>query len=112
MKRVNDRSRVSSPWQPAVSKPPNRRASHGEIGDGERVGLDKFAARLDEIAHQGREGFLGEVFVADPHLQQRARLWVECRLPQLVGVPLPEAPVPRRLNPAAGLLLAALLLAL
>src|SRR5438270_4102362 len=101
MKRVNDRSRVSSPWQPAVSKPPNRRASHVEVGDGEGVGLDEFAARLDEIAHQGREGFLGEVFVADPHLQQRARLWVERRLPQLVGVHLAEAFVAVDLDPPA-----------
>src|SRR5947207_15076745 len=35
-----------------------------EIGDAEGVGLDEFAARLDEVAHQGREGFLGVILIA------------------------------------------------
>ena len=56
----------------------------------ERVGLDEFAARLDEVAHQGREGFLGEVGVADPHLEQRAGFRVERRFPELLGVHLAE----------------------
>ena len=40
-----------------------------EIGDGKCVGLDEVAARLDEVAHQGREGFLGRVGVVDLDLQ-------------------------------------------
>src|ERR1051326_363440 len=38
-------------WQTA----PAEGSSHVEIGDVERVGLDEVAARLDEVAHQGRE---------------------------------------------------------
>ena len=40
-----------------------------QVGDTEGVGLDEVAARLDEVAHQGREGFLGRVGVADLDLQ-------------------------------------------
>jgi hypothetical protein len=35
--------------------------------------LDELAARLDNIAHQPREYFIGLAKVADLHLQQRAR---------------------------------------
>src|SRR5438445_7575614 len=53
--------------------------SHVEIGDVQRVCLDEVAARLDEIAHQGGEGLLGRVGVADLDLQQGPNLGVEGR---------------------------------
>src|SRR5438876_5276137 len=75
--------------------------SNVEIGDAEGVGLDEVAARLDEVAHQGREGFLGGILMADPDLQQGARVGVERRLPQLLGVHLAEALVAVDLDAAA-----------
>jgi hypothetical protein len=42
---------------------------HVQIRDAEGVGLDELAAGFDEVAHQGREGFFGQVLVADAHLQ-------------------------------------------
>src|SRR5690242_4160731 len=62
-----------------------------QVGDIERVLLDEVAAGLDEIAHQGREGFLGEVGMADADLKQRADFRVERGLPQLVGIHFAEA---------------------
>src|ERR1051326_5355550 len=74
---------------------------HVQVGDGERVGLDEFAARLDEVPHQRREGFLSKIFVADAHLQERARLGIERRFPELVGVHLAETLVAVDLDAAA-----------
>jgi hypothetical protein len=42
---------------------------HIQVGDAEGVGLDEVAAGFDQVAHQGREGFLGRVGVADLDLQ-------------------------------------------
>jgi hypothetical protein len=41
--------------------------------------LDEVAAWLDEVAHQGREGLLGRIGVADLDLQERADFRVERR---------------------------------
>src|SRR6202022_4933551 len=75
--------------------------SHVEVGDGERVCLDKVAARLDEIAHQGRESLLGRVGVADLDLKQTPDLRIECGLPQLLRVHLAQALVALHLDAAA-----------
>lgn len=45
-----------------------RAALHVEIGDLERVGLDKLATRLDDVAHKRGENILLRLGVADPHL--------------------------------------------
>src|SRR5712672_1869973 len=75
--------------------------SHVKVGNGERVCLDEVAARLDEVAHQGGEGLLGRVGVADLDLQQGPNLGVECGLPQLLRVHLAEALVALHLDAAA-----------
>jgi hypothetical protein len=59
--------------------PQHRRGLDVQIGDTEGVGLDEVAAGLDEVAHQGREGLLGRVGVADLDLQERADFRVERR---------------------------------
>ena len=72
-----------------------------EIGNGESVLLDEVAARLDEVAHQGRKCFFGDIFVVNLDQQQRAHLGVERRFPELIGVHLAKAFVARHLNAAA-----------
>jgi hypothetical protein len=49
----------------AAAEPQTGGVLHVEIGDAESVCLDEVTARLDEVAHQGREGLLGRVGVAD-----------------------------------------------
>src|ERR1700730_15683290 len=75
-----------------------------EIGHRQGVCLYEVAARLDEIAHQGREDLLGAVGVAHPHLQERERIGAESSLPALLGSDLAEALVAVRVVAlAAGL---------
>jgi hypothetical protein len=57
-------------FAPFCAIPGVRPRLHVEIGDAEGVGLDEVAARLDEVAHQGREGLLGRIGVADLDLQE------------------------------------------
>src|SRR5262245_52022373 len=52
-----------------------------EVLDAERVVLDEAAARLDLVAHQGREDLVCFVGVLDAHLQQRAGVGVHRRRP-------------------------------
>src|SRR5437016_2267778 len=56
----------------------------------QRVVLDEFAPRLDEFAHQLGEEIVGLVGVLDFYQQKRAPIFVERRLPQLIGVHLAE----------------------
>src|SRR5262249_38877564 len=56
----------------------------------ERVGLDEFAARLDQIAHQLRKYIIGLLAFLHFDLQERAGIGVERRLPQLLRVHLAE----------------------
>src|SRR5215469_12031973 len=57
----------------------------------ERVVLDEFAPGLDDVAHELGEEVVGLVGVLDLDEQERARVLVERRLPELLGVHFPEA---------------------
>lgn len=50
--------------------------------------LDKFATRLDLIAHQGGEDFVGTDGIFDPDLEQAAGFGVHGGVPKLVGIHL------------------------
>jgi len=63
-----------------------KQASHVQIGDAQRVVLDEFAARFDNIAHQFDEKILGLIAFPDLDLQQGPRVPVERRLPELIRV--------------------------
>src|SRR4051794_2551463 len=65
--------------------------SHIQIRHVQRVLLDELAPWFNHVAHQLDEDVVGVVHLADLHLQQRARLAVERRLPELVLVHLAEA---------------------
>src|SRR4029079_11918968 len=67
------------------------RASDVKIPDLPGLGLDELLARLDLLAHELREDLVrgGRVLAVD--LEQRPRLRVHGRLPELVGVHLAEA---------------------
>src|SRR5256885_17088897 len=64
-----------------------------EIGDRERVLLDEFAARLDLVTHERREDIVCGHRVLDLHLHEPSRFRIDGRLPQLLPVHLPQAPV-------------------
>src|ERR1700674_4275523 len=64
--------------------------SHVHPG-GERVLLDEVAAGLDQLAHQLGKDVVGLVDLLDLHLQERAGVDVERRLPQLARVHLAES---------------------
>src|SRR5262245_61062058 len=64
----------------AACREPN--SSDVKIGYSQRVRLDELTARLDDVAHQPRKDFIGLTEVADLHLQERARLFVEGRFPE------------------------------
>src|SRR6516225_4262288 len=81
--------RPDQPWPDPAARA-YRRALHVEIGDAEGVGLDEVPPGLDEIAHQGREGLLGRIGMADLDLQQGSNLGVECGFPQLLRVHLAQ----------------------
>src|SRR3989304_1070626 len=70
---------------------PHPLPSHVQVGDGERVVLDEPPPRLDDAAHQLGKDLVGLREVADPHLQQRAHVAIERRLPKLLGIHLAEA---------------------
>src|SRR5438094_7729254 len=57
----------------------------------ERIPLDEFAPRVDQVAHQLSEDVVGFLAFLHLHLQQRARVGVERGLPELAGVHLAEA---------------------
>src|SRR6476620_9677643 len=61
-----------------------------EIRHLQRIVLDEVAARLDHVAHQGREDLVGLVGMVDLDLQQGARLRIEGGLPKLVGLHLAQ----------------------
>src|SRR6476646_7589896 len=65
-------------------------SSDVEVGDVQRVGLDEVAARLDDVAHQLGEDVVGVGDLLHLHLQQRADVAVERRLPELLRVHLAE----------------------
>src|ERR1700722_12187064 len=66
-------------------------SSHVQVRHAQRILLDELAARLDNIAHELDEDVVGLVDLADLDLQQRARLAIESRLPELVLVHLSQA---------------------
>src|SRR5262249_4398664 len=67
-----------------------RRGSDVEVAHVERVFLDELPPWLHLVAHEGGEDLVGLVRVLDLHLQQRARLGVHRRLPELRRVHLAE----------------------
>src|SRR5205814_1241398 len=69
----------------------------------EGVRLDELPARLDFVTHQSGEDLVGLVAVLDLHLEQRPRLRVHRRLPELRRVHLAEALVALHLEPLARL---------
>src|SRR5699024_6408233 len=70
-----------------------------EVRDVQRVFLDERSARFDLVTHQDGEDVLGLHHVFDADLEERSRLWIHGRLPELVRVHLPEALVAADLNP-------------
>ena len=78
-----------------------RAASDVEVGDVERVFLDEFAARFDDIAHQPGEDRVGRVGFAFVDPQERAGNGVERRFPQLLGVHFAKALVALDAQPLA-----------
>src|SRR3990170_3673088 len=62
--------------------------------DVQRVLFDEFPARLDLVPHQAGEDLVGVGLVAELDAQQLPRLRVHRRLPELIGVHLPQALVP------------------
>src|SRR5258708_453555 len=67
----------------------------------ERIVLDEFAARLDDIAHQFGEDVVGLVDLLDLDLQQRALVGVARGLPELIRIHLAEAFVALQLDALA-----------
>src|SRR5918912_3968678 len=63
---------------------------HVDAG-GERVLLDESASRLDLVAHELVEQHVGLIDLFHAHLQQRPRIGIERRLPELIWVHLAEA---------------------
>src|SRR5690349_4700859 len=70
-----------------------------EVADVQRVRLDELSARLDLVAHEGREDVVRLVGVLDLHLQERAALGIHGRLPELARIHLAEALVALDLEP-------------
>ena len=57
-----------------------------EICDVQRIFLDELTPGLDDITHQLREDFIGELGLTNFNTQHRAILRIQCRFPQLFGV--------------------------
>jgi hypothetical protein len=75
------------PWQCRPAQLiKHRRLLNVEIHDFERVVFDELAARFDIFAHQRGENILGSYRVLEFHLQQRARIGVHGRVPELLGI--------------------------
>src|SRR5271167_924969 len=64
--------------------------SHIHIG-GQRIVLDEFTARFDDVAHQLGEDVVGLVDLLDLHLQERALVGVKRGFPELARIHLTEA---------------------
>src|SRR5262245_17999296 len=62
-----------------------------EVHDVQGVLFDELAARLHRVAHQDREHLVGADRILEAHLQERARLGIHGRLPELIGVHLAES---------------------
>src|SRR6266850_2456630 len=62
-----------------------------QVGDVERVLLDELAPGLDGITHQDREHLVGADRVLHRDLQERPRLRIHRRFPELLGIHLTEA---------------------
>src|SRR5438874_2564362 len=62
-----------------------------QVGDVERVLLDELAPGLDGVTHQDREHLVGADGVLHRDLQERPRLRIHRRLPELLGIHLTEA---------------------
>src|SRR5579872_2241977 len=77
-----------------------RRTSHVHVG-AQRIVLDEFAARFDQIAHQLGEDIVGLVDLLDFHLQQRTLVDIEGGFPELVRVHLAETFVALQLDALA-----------
>src|SRR6267378_3754026 len=62
-----------------------------QVGDVERVLLDELAPGLDGVTHQDREHLVGADRVLHRDLQERPRLRIHRRFPELLGIHLTEA---------------------
>src|SRR5712692_10199483 len=65
-----------------------------QVHDFLRVFLDVLPARFDRLPHQDREQRISGRGVLNRHLLQLAPGGVHCRLPEFLGVHLPQALVP------------------
>ena len=90
-----EHEQFDSPPSERVRRRTGPRALNVQVGDLEGVVLDEGAAGLYAVAHQGREQLARLLSVVHPHLQDRARLRVERRFPELFRVHLAE---PQRLG--------------
>src|SRR3989441_538842 len=61
-----------------------------QVGDVEGVLLDELATRLDGVTHQDREYLVGADGILHGDLEQRPRLRIHRRFPELLGVHLAE----------------------
>src|SRR5690554_4054983 len=68
-----------------------RDPSDVEVLHAARVRLDELAPRLDGVAHQRREDHVGFGHVLDADFEERPRLRIHRRLPELLRVHLTEA---------------------
>src|SRR3569833_2813356 len=64
---------------------------HVQIAHELRVRLDELAARLDVVAHECLEDLVGQHRIFHVHLEERARLRIHRRLPELLRVHLAES---------------------
>src|SRR5689334_5305218 len=75
--------------------PKNPTSSNIQVHDFERIVLNELAARLDVFTHQRRENIFRCHRIFQFHLQQRARVRVHRRFPELRGIHFAEALEPR-----------------
>lgn len=60
--------------------------SHVQVRHAQRVLLDEFAARFDDVAHEPREDLVGDIGLRDLDLEERAVLRIERGFPELLGI--------------------------
>ena len=71
-----------------MSQSPKALSVHRSV---QREFLDELTPRLNDVAHQAGEHFVGVVGVGDFHLQERAGFGVERGFPELLGVHFAQA---------------------